>query len=211
MLLAVALLKDRNGVIDINLPISGSINDPQFSVFGIVPEGDRQPAGRRSPRRSRCSPAAAARISAWSSSAPARERERGRAALDKVIKALADREALKMTVTSAADAAGERETFQRARRWTPACWPNGAASCCAPAPSSADADAVVSLNEAVRVRVLKEVYRATSPPEQAAFQSGSATGARHPRPGDGGAVGGRDSCRPGCDARAGTAARLGGK
>ncbi len=34
--LAVALLKDRNGVIEINLPISGSVNDPQFSVGGLV-------------------------------------------------------------------------------------------------------------------------------------------------------------------------------
>jgi uncharacterized protein involved in outer membrane biogenesis len=34
--LAVALLRDRNGVIDINLPISGSLNDPQFSVGGII-------------------------------------------------------------------------------------------------------------------------------------------------------------------------------
>lgn len=34
--LAVALLSDRNGVIDVNLPISGSINDPQFSVGGII-------------------------------------------------------------------------------------------------------------------------------------------------------------------------------
>ena len=36
VLLAVALLKDRHGVIDINLPVSGSINDPQFSVGGII-------------------------------------------------------------------------------------------------------------------------------------------------------------------------------
>lgn len=36
VLLAVALLKDRNGVIDINLPISGSLEDPQFSVGGII-------------------------------------------------------------------------------------------------------------------------------------------------------------------------------
>ncbi|MBK7664913.1 MAG: DUF748 domain-containing protein [Sterolibacteriaceae bacterium] len=34
--LAVALLRDRNGVIDINLPISGSLDDPQFSVGGII-------------------------------------------------------------------------------------------------------------------------------------------------------------------------------
>lgn len=33
---AVALLKDRDGVIDVNLPISGSLNDPQFSVGGLV-------------------------------------------------------------------------------------------------------------------------------------------------------------------------------
>ncbi|HEX6801918.1 MAG TPA: DUF748 domain-containing protein, partial [Candidatus Binatia bacterium] len=36
VLLAVALLKDRDGVIDVDLPISGSLDDPQFSVGGIV-------------------------------------------------------------------------------------------------------------------------------------------------------------------------------
>jgi uncharacterized membrane protein len=34
--LAVALLKNRKGEIDINLPISGSLDDPQFSVGSIV-------------------------------------------------------------------------------------------------------------------------------------------------------------------------------
>jgi len=36
VLLAVALLKDRNGVIDVNLPVSGSLDDPKFSISGIV-------------------------------------------------------------------------------------------------------------------------------------------------------------------------------
>ncbi len=34
--LAVALLADRNGVIDLDLPLSGSINDPEFRVWPIV-------------------------------------------------------------------------------------------------------------------------------------------------------------------------------
>lgn len=34
--LAVALLADGNGVIDLNLPISGSLNDPQFRVAPVV-------------------------------------------------------------------------------------------------------------------------------------------------------------------------------
>lgn len=34
--LAMALLSDRNGVIDINVPIGGSLDDPQFSLGGII-------------------------------------------------------------------------------------------------------------------------------------------------------------------------------
>jgi uncharacterized protein involved in outer membrane biogenesis len=33
---AVSLLSDSNGVIDINMPISGSLDDPQFSVGGLI-------------------------------------------------------------------------------------------------------------------------------------------------------------------------------
>src|SRR3954464_13105957 len=34
--LAAALLADRHGVIDLDLPVSGSINDPQFSLGGVI-------------------------------------------------------------------------------------------------------------------------------------------------------------------------------
>ncbi len=34
--LAVALLKDRNGVIDLNVPVNGSLDDPQFKIWPII-------------------------------------------------------------------------------------------------------------------------------------------------------------------------------
>jgi acylphosphatase len=34
--LAIALLKDRNGEIKLDIPVSGSLDDPKFSVWGII-------------------------------------------------------------------------------------------------------------------------------------------------------------------------------
>lgn len=34
--LAVALLKDSNGVINLNLPVAGDINDPEFKIGGVI-------------------------------------------------------------------------------------------------------------------------------------------------------------------------------
>jgi len=116
VLLAVALLKDRNGVIDINLPVSGSINDPQFSVFGIVLKviGNLLVKALTAPFALLAGGGSedlsyVAFVPGTSTFSDA-----GRATIDKVARALNDRPALKMTVTGAADPASEREAIQRA-------------------------------------------------------------------------------------------------
>jgi uncharacterized protein involved in outer membrane biogenesis len=112
----VALLTDRNGVIDLNLPISGSVNDPQFSLFGLVLKvignllvkavtapfsllsgGDGPDLGQL------IFEAGTARIA--SSGLPA---------LDQAAKALRDRPALKLTITGTADPVEEREAMRAA-------------------------------------------------------------------------------------------------
>ena len=116
VLLAVALLKDRNGVIDINLPISGSINDPQFSVFGLVLKviGNLLIKALTAPFALLAG--GGGEDLSFVGFVPGTNtfNDSGKATLDKVAKALADRPALKMTVTGAADPASEREAIQRA-------------------------------------------------------------------------------------------------
>lgn len=118
--LAVALLADRNGVIDIDLPISGSLSDPQFSIGPIIIKvivnvivkaitapfsllasafgggGDELSNVAFSPGSARLQPDA-------------------EAGLDKVAKALADRPALRLTVVGTSNLDAEREGFKRAR------------------------------------------------------------------------------------------------
>lgn len=116
VLLAVSLLKDRHGVIDINLPISGSLNDPQFSVAGIIfkvvlnliEKAITSPFslmfGGGSEDLSEV---------AFGVGVPYFT-ESGQAALDKVAQALADRPSLKMTVTGMSDPVAEREGYVQA-------------------------------------------------------------------------------------------------
>ena len=119
--LAVALLKDRNGVIDINLPISGSVNDPQFSVGGIVLKlignlllkavtspfslltGGGGSGGADGPDMSAIEFRPGTAVVTDSSAA----------ALDKMAAALAERPSLQMTITGSADLQAERADLQR--------------------------------------------------------------------------------------------------
>ena len=115
VLLAVALLKDRHGVIDLDIPVSGSLDDPQFSVTGLVFKvignlltkaltapfallsGGGDDLGRIAFEPGRATPAAD-----------------GRATLDKVASSLADRPALTVTVAGLADREAERAAWQAA-------------------------------------------------------------------------------------------------
>lgn len=118
--LAVALLADRNGVIDINLPISGSLNDPQFSIgpivfkliVNLIVKAVTSPftllasaLGGGGDELGTVAFAPGATVL----SADARQ------SLDKVVKALQARPALNLTVVGTASLAVEREGYRRER------------------------------------------------------------------------------------------------
>jgi uncharacterized protein involved in outer membrane biogenesis len=114
--LVIALLTDRNGVIDINLPISGSINDPQFSIFGIVLKiiGNLLVKALTAPFALLAGGGSEDLSFVGFTAGTAAFSDSGRGVIDKVAKALTDRPALRMTVTGAADPASERDAIQRA-------------------------------------------------------------------------------------------------
>ena len=118
--LAVALLADRNGVIDINLPVSGSINDPQFRlapiifklIFNLIGKAITAPfsliasafgGGAESPSQVVFAPGSAVLA--------AENQQR----LESVAKALTDRPALQITVVGHSDLEAERSGYQRSR------------------------------------------------------------------------------------------------
>jgi uncharacterized protein involved in outer membrane biogenesis len=116
VLLAVALLKDRNGVIDLNLPISGSINDPQFSIFGLVLKVIGNLLVKAVTAPFALLAGGGGEDLSFVAFAPGTTTftDAGRATLDKVGKALLDRPALRMTVTGSSDPQSERQAIQQA-------------------------------------------------------------------------------------------------
>jgi hypothetical protein len=118
--LAVALLADRNGVIDINLPISGSLNDPQFSlgpviwkVLGnLIVKAVTAPFSLLASAFGGGGDELSAVAFAPGSSVIA---DGARQSLDKVVKALNDRPALNMTVVGTASLQTEREALKGER------------------------------------------------------------------------------------------------
>ncbi|MBC7436952.1 MAG: DUF748 domain-containing protein [Bdellovibrionales bacterium] len=158
--LAVALLADRNGVIDIDLPVSGSLNDPLFSlgpvIFKVIGNlivkaitapfsllagafgggGDELSTVSFSPGIAVLEP----------------EAQKG---LDKVAKALADRPALKITVVGTASLEAERDALKRERLRQLVQAETRRESVIAGASATAD----VSVSDADYPALLREVYR----------------------------------------------------
>lgn len=165
VLLAVALLKDRNGVIDINLPVSGSINDPQFSVFGIVLKviGNLLVKALTAPFALLAGGGGEDLSVVEFRPGTATVGEGSRATLDKVAKALSERDALKLTVTGSADPASEREAFQQAALEA-RLLAERRRELLRGGSSAAEADALDALDGPTRARLLKEVYRSTDLP-----------------------------------------------
>lgn len=117
--LAVALLADRNGVIDIDLPISGSINDPEFSlgsiifkmVLNLIGKAITSPFSLLASAFGGGEEAAEVTFAPGSAllDAPARSK------LDKIAAMMKERPGLLMTVVGEARLDAEREGFRRER------------------------------------------------------------------------------------------------
>ena len=118
--LAVALLADRHGVIDISLPVTGSLNDPQFSLAGVIGKVILNLITKAvTAPFSMLVNALGAEAEALSvvgfapgSSTLSAEAQTG---LDKVAQALLDRPALKMTVVGTSSLQAEREGYKQER------------------------------------------------------------------------------------------------
>ncbi|MGC3986671.1 MAG: DUF748 domain-containing protein [Pseudorhodoferax sp.] len=118
--LATALLADRHGVIDLNLPVQGSLNDPQFSLGPVILKAIGNLILK----------AVTAPFSLLASAFGGGGEELGKVSfapgtaaldkeaeqqLDKVARALSDRPGLKLTVIGTASPDAEREALKRAR------------------------------------------------------------------------------------------------
>ena len=168
--LAVALLADRNGVIDINLPIQGSLNDPQFSVGPIVFKliinlvvkaitspfsllasafgggGDELSQVAFTPGNAQIA-------------------ESAKPGMEKVVKALLDRPNLKMTVIGQASLDVERDAFKKERLKALVAAEKRRTLVASGAASNATQTAAITVSEAEYPALLKEVYKRSDVPK----------------------------------------------
>lgn len=116
--LAVALLSDRNGVIDLDVPLSGSLNDPQFrlapivfKVLGnIIMKAVTAPFALLSGAFSGGDESGGVSFAPGSALLDAKAKDQ----LAKIVKSLNDRPALKMTVVGESREAEDKEAWKSA-------------------------------------------------------------------------------------------------
>ena len=159
VLLAVALLKDSRGNIDINLPISGSLDDPEFSVGGIVVRVllNLVVKAVTSPFSLLASAFGGGEELSYVEFKPGSAvlTEDSQQRIDTLTKALTDRPALKMDISGRADPKTDMEGLRQA-------WVEGqirAAKAAATTPRGKKPDAAgVKVSAAERAKYLEDVY-----------------------------------------------------
>ena len=168
VLLAVSLLKDANGVIDINLPVSGTLSDPQFSLGGVIlkvivnlltkaitaPFTLLAGGGGHDLSVVEFKPG---------TSVPTQD---GVQTIAKVAKALADRPALKLTVTGEADPVAERGALSQAMLDARLVQEQQREAQDASDKPGGDPGAAATLTAEERARLLKAVYKETDIPDK---------------------------------------------
>ena len=179
--LATALLADSNGVINLDLPISGSLNDPQFSIgpvifkaiVGLVGKAITAPfsllanalgggGAGGDPSQVPFAPGSAALS------------DGARAQLDRIAKAMTGRPQIKLTVTGAARLEQEAEPLKRQRllalvaaeRRAGDGAPAAAASEAASAPQPAASAAAEQAPDADYPQLLRRLYRRADLPDK---------------------------------------------
>ncbi|WP_309374949.1 DUF748 domain-containing protein [Rhodoferax sp.] len=161
--LAVALLADRNGVIDVDLPISGSLNDPQFRLMPVVfriignliVKAVTAPFSLLANTLGGSGGDELSMVSFDAGSAVLSDQ--AKVGLDKVAKALQERPALKMTVVGTASLEVERDDYKRLQLQTLV---QGEKRRSQPAGDSKDAaSAPIAVSAEEYPALLRKVYR----------------------------------------------------
>ena len=159
VLLAVALLKDSRGNIDINLPVSGSLDDPEFSVGGIVVRVMMNLVVKAvtSPFSLLASAFGGGEELSYVEFAPGSAvlTEDSVQRIDTLIKALTDRPALKMDISGRADPKTDLDGLRQA--WVDAQIRAAKAADTTPRGKKPD-PAGVKVSAAERQKYLEEVY-----------------------------------------------------
>ncbi len=168
--LAVALLADRNGVIDLDLPISGSLNDPQFRLGPIIFKVILNIIGR----------AITAPFSLLASAFGGASDElstvgfepgsallsvKAQQGLDKIAKALTDRPGLKLTVEGNARLEQEGDALRRERLGAMLVAEKRRQLVLAGASLPAPNDATLQVSAAEYQSLLSQVYRRSEIPK----------------------------------------------